>query len=62
MVINASLAGVIEAARGSTEIGGILGARRGVEGILTGDFVDLSELDDDRLERLRRTPSAALGT
>ncbi|HEX5165171.1 MAG TPA: diphosphate--fructose-6-phosphate 1-phosphotransferase, partial [Thermomicrobiales bacterium] len=62
VVINASLAGVIEAARGSTEIGRILGARRGVEGILTDDFVDLSELDDDRLERLRRTPSAALGT
>jgi 6-phosphofructokinase 1 len=62
VVINASLTGVIEAARGSAQIGKILGARRGVEGILTGDFVDLSLLDGDRLERLRRTPSAALGT
>jgi 6-phosphofructokinase 1 len=61
-VINASLAGVIEAARGSDQIETILGTRHGVEGILSGEFVDLSAIDGDRLERLRRTPSAALGT
>jgi 6-phosphofructokinase len=61
-VINASLAGVIGAARGSDQVGTILGTRHGVEGILAGEFVDLSAIDGDRLERLRRTPSAALGT
>ncbi|MGH9174832.1 MAG: diphosphate--fructose-6-phosphate 1-phosphotransferase, partial [Vicinamibacterales bacterium] len=61
-VINASLAGVIETARGSDQVGTILGARYGVEGILNDAFVDLSALNGDRLERLRRTPSAALGT
>jgi len=61
-VINASLAGVIEAARGSDQVGTILGTRHGVEGILSGEFVDLSAIDGKRLERLRRTPSAALGT
>jgi len=61
-VINASLAGVIEAAGGSDQVGTILGTRHGVEGILSGEFVDLSAFDDVRLERLRHTPSAALGT
>lgn len=61
-VINASLAGVIEAARGSDQVETILGTRHGVEGILSGEFVDLSAIGGDRLERLRRTPSAALGT
>jgi len=53
---------VIEAARRSDQVGTILGTRHGVEGILAGEFVDLSAVDGDRLERLRRTPSAALGT
>lgn len=61
-MINASLAGVIDAARRSDQVGTILGARNGVEGILAGEFIDLSDLGGDRLERLRRTPSAALGT
>lgn len=36
--------------------------RHGVLGVLSGDVVDLTGLDDDRLETLRRTPSAALGS
>ncbi|HET7037672.1 MAG TPA: diphosphate--fructose-6-phosphate 1-phosphotransferase [Thermomicrobiaceae bacterium] len=59
-VINSSLVGVVEAARA----GGldVLGARRGIEGILAGDLVDLGRQPRAVLDRLRRTPSAALGT
>jgi 6-phosphofructokinase len=60
-VINASLAGVIgEArARGFTRV---VGMRHGVQGALERRLVDLSDLDAGRLERLKRTPSAALGS
>lgn len=60
-VLNASLAGAIRAAR-NAGYDRIFGARRGVEGILAESFIDLTGLDEDRLERLTRTPSAALGT
>jgi 6-phosphofructokinase 1 len=36
--------------------------RHGVLGALRGDLVDLSGIDQVRLERLRQTPSAALGS
>src|SRR5579859_541414 len=36
--------------------------RHGVQGALGGALVDLSELNDIALERLKRTPSAALGS
>lgn len=61
-VINASLAGVIDAARQSGTFGRVLGAWRSVEGILSARFIDLTDLSAERLERLRTTPSAALGT
>lgn len=53
--------GAIRAARESG-YSRILGARRGVEGILAESFVDLTTISDERLARLRRTPSAGLGT
>ena len=40
----------------------MLGMRNGVQGALQGRLVDLSALDDAALERLKRTPSAALGS
>jgi 6-phosphofructokinase 1 len=36
--------------------------RHGVQGALAGSIVDLSHLDNGALERLKRTPSAALGS
>jgi 6-phosphofructokinase len=36
--------------------------RNGVQGALQGRLVDLSDLDDQALERLKQTPSAALGS
>ena len=40
----------------------VLGMRHGVLGALQDDLVDLTNLDEASLERLRRTPSAALGS
>ena len=40
----------------------VLGKRHGVLGALRGDLVDLSSLEKDSLERLKRTPSSALGS
>jgi 6-phosphofructokinase len=61
-VINASLVGVIEAALGSPEVGAIVGMHHGIEGLLKEDLVDLRRQPTETLARLRRTPSAALGT
>ena len=40
-VINASLAGVVEAALADEGVGEVIGMRRGVEGLLREEFVDL---------------------
>jgi ATP-dependent phosphofructokinase / diphosphate-dependent phosphofructokinase len=59
-VLNATLAAVIEEARGSfTEI---LGARSGVKGVAAGQVVGLSGLSQTDLDLLRRSPGAALGS
>ncbi len=61
-VMNASLRGAIEAAGASGETGGILGARGGIGAILRRDFVDLSGLPREELERLPFTPGSCIGT
>src|SRR5262245_54939705 len=61
-VINASLAGVIEAAVGSNAFGRVLGMRGGIEGLLGEQFIDLAAISPSTLDLLKRTPSAALGT
>lgn len=61
-VINASLAGVVDAARASGEFGRVLGLRNGIEGLFQQRFVDLTRQDQATIGRVRRTPSAALGT
>jgi len=66
-VINASLAGVIEAAQreregGAGRIDRILGMRFAIEGFLEGRTVDLSNFPAGRLDRLAETPSSALGS
>jgi len=62
MVINQSLVGAVLAARASTEIGQIYGARHGIMGILREDFIDLREPSVAQLECVARTPSSALGS
>jgi len=59
-VINSSLYGVIaEWKRRSS--GKLFGAVHGIEGVLKGEMVDLTELDNSLIEGLKFTPGAALG-
>lgn len=61
-VINCSLAGIIEEALRHPEIKGIYGLRRGLEGLLAGDLIDLRQESPETIRGLRDTPSAALGS
>ncbi len=61
-VINSSLVGVIREARRHPEIQGVLGMLHGVQGLLRGEVVDLGVETEEKLDRLQRTPSAALGS
>jgi 6-phosphofructokinase 1 len=62
VVINASLVGVVEAAREQAEIEAVYGALHGMDGILNEGLINLFREDPAVLEGLRSTPSAALGT
>jgi 6-phosphofructokinase len=61
-VINQSLAGCVEGLRSCDAIGRILGAHHAVRGIVENDYIDLTEIPQDRLDRLAATPSSALGS
>lgn len=61
-VINSSLAGVIEGARQSANIGKVLGMNFGIEGLMEGRIIDLSGQPRKVLDGLRKTPSSALGS
>ncbi len=61
-VINQSLVGVVEGLREGGVVGKILGARHGVSGMVNDDFLDLTDLAADKLNRLAATPSAGLGS
>jgi 6-phosphofructokinase 1 len=61
-VMNASLYGVIRAAKASGEVGKVLGARGGTRGVLEGDYIDLSALPEGTLEALPSTPASFIGT
>jgi 6-phosphofructokinase 1 len=58
-VINSSLAGVIESARSTGVFDRILGLRHGMDGLLAGEVIDLTDISTDLL---RTTPGSALGT
>ena len=60
-VINRSLVGFIKEAT-SQEYEEVLGARHGLSGMLSEDFVDLSKLSDSQLYGIVKTPAAALGS
>jgi 6-phosphofructokinase 1 len=65
-VINQSLVGVIEGLRAGLYACGtvkkVLGMRHGVKGLTKGEFHDLTDMHQDRLDALAVTPSAALGS
>jgi len=61
-VINSSLVGVIQEAMKHSEITGIHGSLHGIEGILYENLIDLKKEDTQTLEKIKRTPSSALGS
>ncbi|MFA9479647.1 6-phosphofructokinase [Phycisphaerales bacterium AB-hyl4] len=61
-VINQSLVGVVEGLRGKPMVEKILGAHHAVAGIVKNDFIELQDLSQDKLDRVAKTPSAALGS
>lgn len=61
-VINSSLQGIIEAAHESGQVGRIYAARHGVEGILKGDLIDLTDVPAETVRRLAHTPASAIGS
>lgn len=61
-VLNAGLAGVIEAATASGQIDRVFGMRYGVRGLLEHDLMRLDALSEDFLARLAETPGAWLGS
>ena len=61
-VINQSLVGVVQELRKTRHIDKLLGARHGVRGIINNDFIPLDKASDDLLERIAKTPAAALGS
>jgi 6-phosphofructokinase len=60
-VVNASLTGAIRAAK-HAGVSAVFGARFGFEGVLARDYVNLSELSEEHLDQLGRTPGAGLGS
>ncbi len=61
-VINATLVGVLHAAAAHAAIDNVYGMRHGVEGLLKEDLLDLEVENSTTLDRIRRTPAAALGS
>jgi 6-phosphofructokinase 1 len=63
-VINASLAGVIEAALNNNHIDKVYGAIHGINGVLRNSYIELNELfsNHDNIELLKTTPSMYLGS
>ena len=61
-VINGSLAGVIRANQLNNYYDKVLGGLHGIEGVLDGQFYDLTNIDSSEVQLLRQTPSSALGT
>jgi len=61
-VINSSLAGVIEAARGTEEIEKLYGMQYAIEGFMAERLIDLGAQNELVIRGLRTTPSSALGS
>jgi len=62
-VINQSLVGCVEELKKQPDnVKKILGAHHAVSGIVQEDFIDLTDLPQEKLDRVALTPSAALGS
>lgn len=61
-VINASLQGVVRAAKFSNSVETLYGMRYGIDGFLSGNYINLSTQNDAVIDGLSSTPSSALGS
>ncbi len=61
-MINASLAGVVEAAQSFESIDHVLGMRYGIEGLMAENIIDLGAESAEVIKALKTTPSSALGS
>lgn len=61
-VINASLAGVVSEAQKHPEIDRIYAGHHGIEGMMKEDFIDVTDMSAEDIDRLARTPSSAVGS
>jgi 6-phosphofructokinase 1 len=61
-VINQTLVGAVLEVHRRDPNARVLGARYGVRGLASGDFVDLSAISEGDLRRVAATPSSALGS
>jgi len=61
-VINQSMVGVVLEARRHASVTGIYGALHGVSGILSEDFIDLTQETEANLDLVGATPCSALGS
>ena len=61
-VLNRSLAGVARTAAASPAFGRVLGAARGIEGLVEGRFVELGDISSSRWDAISRTPGGVLGS
>jgi 6-phosphofructokinase 1 len=59
-VLNASLAGVVDACRDRGYP--LFGARFGIEGLLAGDFADLTAISPDNVQAAAKMPGSAIGS
>ena len=61
-MLNASLAGIMEAWASASRTGSLYGARFGVQGLVAGDWIDLSGANAESVRALRDAPGSALGS
>ncbi len=61
-VINSTLAGIVEEARGLKEVDKIFGMKFGIEGFFEENLINLSLTDPGIISGLRQTPGSALGS
>jgi len=61
-VLNATLAAIVEEAHSQCRFGKMVGAKKGIRGILNGGVTDLGRLSQADLDLLRLSPGAALGS
>ena len=61
-VINQSLVGAVEQLRSFRSVKKILGMRHGVNGLVKDNIIDLGKLSKSHLEKVAKSPAAALGS